>query len=158
MIYIGKSESSLSDRLFDNHLSVGSNISTFRRSVGAVLKDQLGLNASPRISAKDGKINSYNKYSFTKLKKIGSDDKNFIIYGLDNYDNENNLNDWIYDNLEYSYFTAINPEEIETKIKNLFKPVLNCNFDDKYNIHIDRILYLRKICRDECKLKYKQKL
>ena len=116
------------------------------------------MNVSPRISAKNGIINSYSKYSFAKLKKNKTDSRNFIIYDLDNYDSEYKLNDWIYDNLEYSYFTVINPKEIETKIKNLFKPVLNCNFDDNYNIHKDRILYLRKICRDECKLKYKKEI
>tara|TARA_Y100001980_G_C14515632_1_gene290965 strand:- start:42 stop:674 length:633 start_codon:yes stop_codon:yes gene_type:complete len=158
MIYIGKSEESLSKRLFDNHLSISRNFSTFRRSVGAVLKDQLGLNASPRISKKNGVINSYNKYSFAKLKKIGTNDKSFIIYDIDNYDDENKLNDWIYNNLEYSYFTFINPEDIETRIKNFFKPILNCNHDDNYNIYRDNIKYLRKICRDECKLNYKDKI
>ncbi len=153
-----KAENSLNSRLFDNHLSISKNFSTLRRSIGAVLKDQLRLSASPRISAKTGKINSYYHYSYAKLKNIGTDDKNFIIYDIDNYDDENKLNDWIYDNLEYSYFKFINPEDIETDVKKIFKPVLNIDHDDDYNTYKKRIENLRLDCRKECKSYYRQKI
>lgn len=162
ILYIGKHETSIRSRLFDNHLNDGSrmskyNFSTFRRSVGAVLKNKLDLNSSPRISKKTGKINSYSIYSFSKLKKIGDKD-NCYLYNFKNFDDELKLNEWIISNLEFAFLTKAveqtNLRDIEFKIRNLLKPCLNCDFDDHYNIYRDKIKILRKVCNSEARLNY----
>tara|TARA_B100000965_G_scaffold396603_1_gene411784 strand:- start:2643 stop:3299 length:657 start_codon:yes stop_codon:yes gene_type:complete len=168
ILYIGKHEKSIRTRLFENHLNDGSkmskyNFSTFRRSVGAILKNKLDLNSSPRISRETGKINSYSIYSFSKLKKIGEKDK-FYLYDFENFDCETKLNEWITSNLEFSFLTKDelsiqnDLKDIEFKIRNLFKPCLNCNFDDDYNIYRDEIKRMRKVCNNEARLNYIDKV
>jgi len=163
ILYIGKHENSIRDRLFENHLDIYKNFSTFRRSVGAVLKNKLDLNSAPRISKKTGKINSYSIYSFAELKKIGERDK-LYLYDFDNFDHEIKLNEWITSNLEFTFLTINElPIEddlinIEREIRNLFKPCLNCNFDDDYNIYRDKIKRMRKICSNEARLNYIDKV
>ncbi len=159
--YIGKHESSLRERLFENHLNIYNNFSTFRRSVGSILKQNLSLSAYPRISKKTGKINSYSIFSFAKLKKI-KEDKGVFIYDFDNFDDEIKLNEWIIYNFQFS-FLKVNDMLIEDDLKknehemrHMFKPALNCNHDDDYNEFRDRIKRLRKICANECRLNFKE--
>ena len=113
--YIGKHESSLRERLFENHLNIYNNFSTFRRSVGSILKQNLSLSAYPRISKKTGKINSYSIFSFAKLKKI-KEDKGVFIYDFDNFDDEIKLNEWIIYNFQFS-FLKVNDMLIEDDLK-----------------------------------------
>ena len=59
-LYVGKSESSLSGRDIDTHFSSGTTgRSTLRRSLAALLAQQLGLGAQPRNTAKPGHFANY---------------------------------------------------------------------------------------------------
>ena len=59
-LYVGKSESSLADRDVTTHFGTGqTGRSTVRRSIGALLADQLELHAMPRNPAKPSHFSNY---------------------------------------------------------------------------------------------------
>lgn len=80
LLYIGMTESSLDARCHFEHVHSG--FSTFRRSLGAILKGQLQLRASPRAP--------------------GSSRTNILNYRFDP-DGERRLTEWMRENLSYSY-------------------------------------------------------
>ena len=68
LIYVGKS-SDLAERAYSGHFSSsGSGFSTLRRSIGALLKEQLALVAVPR-----GKGNSKSNYTQYRFDNAGDD-------------------------------------------------------------------------------------
>ena len=137
VIYVGKAEKYIADRFYDNHLNPIRNFSTFRRSIGAVLKDELSLVALPRIDS-NGNImyNAKNVYSNYRF----------------NEDGELKINQWIIDNLEYGFIeldSIIDIKEKEDNCKKIIKPCLNCKNDKSYNIYYSEIKRLRAVCREE---------
>tara|TARA_B100000073_G_scaffold298194_1_gene263611 strand:- start:1302 stop:1880 length:579 start_codon:yes stop_codon:yes gene_type:complete len=144
ILYTGKADNYIADRFYNNHLSNYANFSTFRRSIGSVLKKELSLEAIPRLR-KDGSISSYTNFSFSK-------------------NGEFKIDQWIIDNLEYGFIELNNNLNIEhkefmvseeEKVKEITKPCLNCsNGDNRFNIYFSKIRDLRKICADEAR-KYK---
>ena len=80
LLYIGMTESSLDARCHFEHPHSG--FSTFRRSLGAILKDQLDLRAVPRAP--------------------GASRTNVLSYRFDP-DGEKRLTEWMRDNLAYAY-------------------------------------------------------
>ncbi|WP_454656225.1 GIY-YIG nuclease family protein [Bosea beijingensis] len=79
-LYIGMTESSLDARCHFEHTHSG--FSTLRRSLGAILKDQLRLRALPRTP--------------------GPSRTNVLCYRFDT-DGESRLTEWMSKNLDYSY-------------------------------------------------------
>ena len=162
VIYVGKAEKYIADRFYDNHLNSIRNFSTFRRSIGAVLKNELSLVALPRIDSKGNIMyNAKNVYSNYRF----------------NEDGELKINQWMIDNLEYGFIELDSgvgdiikilekrkktDEEKEAKkehkkymiakekeAKKIIKPSLNCKDDKSYNIYYSEIKRLRAICREE---------
>ena len=80
MLYIGMTDSSLDARCHFEHAHTG--FSTFRRSLGAILKSQLQLRALPRAP--------------------GPSRTNVLCYRFD-ADGESRLTEWMRNNLTYSY-------------------------------------------------------
>ena len=167
VIYVGKAQKYIDDRFYNNHLNPIRNFSTFRRSIGAVLKDELSLIALPRIDS-NGKImyNAKNVYSNYRF----------------NEDGELKINQWMIDNLEYAFIELdsgvddiikilnkskkkrTHEEELnkqkhkdymiaqEKEAKKIIRPSLNCQKGDKkFNDYYDKILELREVCRKEAK-------
>lgn len=129
LIYVGKSEGSLSDRDLGMHFSTGeTGRSTLRRSVGAVLKDSLRLTAIPRSDKRTKQ--DINCFRFTP-------------------DGEALLTKWMLTNLEIGY-AVIGPDQgplkaIEDAVIDALKPPLN--LDPRYrrsNRHAERVMALRK--------------
>ena len=140
IVYVGRAINSntLYSR-FGKHIEssskqTSSSGSTFRRSLGAVLKNELKLIAYPRrLINKKSEINNYN----------------FILPGKD-FTNENILTDWMKENLEYCFIESDNAEEFEKDLEKTIKPTLN---DTKHNPLQSKLFgrdeSLRKICRKE---------
>jgi len=165
VVYVGKAEKYIADRFYDNHLNLVRNFSTFRRSIGAVLKEELSLGALPKIDSKGNIMyNAKNVYSNYRF----------------NEDGELKINKWIIDNLEYGFIELdsgvddiikilkknknkrTDEEESnkkkhrkymkaqEKEAKKIIKPSLNCQSGDQhFNIYFKKIRDLRAICRDE---------
>jgi hypothetical protein len=125
LLYIGMTESSLKVR---NHFShEDSSFSTFRRSLGAVLKHDRGLSAVHRgkgLSSKD----------FTHYRFAGIGEKQLTL--------------WMKENLEYSYeVVSVGVRSRESQLIAEMKPPLNLT---KWPNPQRRLLMeLRGICRDE---------
>ena len=165
VLYIGKANKYIKDRFFKNHLSPYNNFSTFRRAIGAVLKEELALSALPKINSKgiiiDDKKKAIRQYRFDE-------------------DGELKINQWIIDNLEYGFIELdsgvddiikilnksrkkrTDEEKLnkkkhtdymraqENEEKKNIKPSLNCQSGDKdFNIHYEKIRKLRKVCANE---------
>lgn len=128
-LYVGKAERSLATRDLRQHLtSGGTGSSTLRRSLGAVLKEELALKAIPR---NDG---STSKYRFDS-------------------DGEDRLTEWMLTSLTVSWLVCSNADDaraIEPGLIRSLKPVLNDNHnpDGEYR---DVLRGLRAACRDEAK-------
>ena len=144
IIYTGKANKYIADRFYANHLSYYANFSTLRRSIGAVLKEELSLKALPRLR-NDGSVNSYTNFCFAE-------------------NGEFKIDQWIVNNLEYGFIELDNSLDIdhkhfmnfeEKRAKKATKPCLNCSGgDDEFNIYYLKIRELRKVCADEAR-KYK---
>ena len=106
-LYVGKAERSLNGRDVGTHFAAGrTGSSTVRRSIAALLVDELGLVAVPRNLAKPD----------------GSDN-----FGLDPA-SENRLSDWMQTHLSLS--TSIKPDgavldDVETVVVSRLRPPLN---------------------------------
>jgi hypothetical protein len=86
LLYIGISKDSLHNRDFNQHFKSGqTGRSTFRRSLGAVLKDKLKLKAIPRGGLNDAK--RYDNYKFISQC-------------------EEALSEWMLQNLEIGYWIS----------------------------------------------------
>ena len=126
VIYIG-----ISKRLeLRNHFKAKqSGFSTIRRSIGAILKDELNLSAEPR-SIGDSKSN-YRNFRFT-----GNGEKRLSL--------------WMQSNLEYSIVQLEGDlSEIETCLISEYEPPLNLTkYENWQKMHIQ---HLRNLCKEEAK-------
>jgi hypothetical protein len=129
LIYIGGT-SNLAKREYDNHFnSKKTRISTLRRSLGAILKQELKLVAIPR-SPGPSETNVRN-YKFLP-------------------DGEERLTKWMKTNLEVGNCVVLEDyETIEDLVINTLEPVLNLTgWNNPYR---EDIKALRKICADEAR-------
>jgi excinuclease UvrABC nuclease subunit len=127
IIYIGKSESSLSDRKTKQHFSSESTgRSTVRRSLGAILKKEFDIKCFLRGKGKSK--NDSNCYIFDKESEI-------------------RLTNWMNENISMSFFVTNNPEEIEVRLIAKYNPILNLK-EAEHNF-ITHIKDLRTKCKDE---------
>lgn len=134
IIYIGIAKNSLHDRDFNQHFNTGkTGKSTLRRSIGAILKDNLKLTAIPRGGENDS-LRFYN-YKFIE---------------------EQSLTYWMKVNLEIGYWTPDKPitykqlRETEKQMTIDLKPTLDLdNRTKRFNPLADKLDYLREICRTE---------
>lgn len=134
IIYIGKTESSQASRDERTHFASGkTGSSTIRRSLGALLKEQLSLKPIPR----NDKDFDAGRKSFFKF-----DDPS-----------EEKLTRWMQDNLGLSFYEHDqSPAEIdalETKLIAETKPLLNIDSKNPDNPHSKIIQASRKACADE---------
>ena len=144
VIYVGKAEEYIADRFYDNHLNPIRNFSTLRRSIGAVLKEELSLSALPKIDSK-GNI-------------IADKKKACRQYRFDE-DGELKINQWMINNLEFGFIeldSIIDIKDKEDNCKEIIKPCLNCKNDKSYNIYYSEIKKLRGYCRKEAKVALKK--
>lgn len=123
LIYVGVS-SDLAAREFEQHFgSDSSGFSTVRRSLGAILKGQLGLTAIPRSPGSQP-----SSYRFSD-------------------DGELRLTGWMRDNLQVGVCSIGSALAVETELIVLLKPVLNLTkWPNPARREIKR---LRKICACE---------
>ena len=136
IIYIGKSDSSIKKRLYRSHFNdkkTGS--STVRRSLGAILKEDLELEPIPR-SVKEKKFRDYA----------------FI------YEGEVRLTNWMVNNLSVSFYDYPHGKkqinDLETKIIKRLIPVLNLKKNVSLNPHLSELEELRAKCKDIARIKY----
>ncbi len=134
VIYIGIAKKSLHDRDFNQHFKTGkTGSSTLRRSIGAVLKDKLKLTAIPRGAENDTK--RFDNYKFKE---------------------EQNLTDWMKENLEIGYWTSDKPftyeqlRETEKRITIELKPILDLDKRTRrFNPLADKLDRFRNICKTQ---------
>lgn len=138
VIYIGKTQNSQISRDVNTHFESGkSGSSTVRRSLGAILREQLNLTPIPRSFTEQG-TKRFTNYKFTN----DCED-----------DGEERLTQWMKNNLSLSYWEwdkSSDLGEMEKKIIKLACPFLNLqnNSDNEWKSEIKR---LRKDCRDLAK-------
>jgi hypothetical protein len=133
IVYIGQS-SNLAQREFETHFNSGSSgFSTLRRTIGALLKDELKLKAIPR-STGDSDTN-WRNYKFTS-------------------DGEDKITKWMKDNLLVSVFETPNVDTVEAELIELAKPLFNLT--GWSNPYASSIKSKRKICAEEAKKQIKK--
>ena len=126
-LYVGMTASSLDSRCHFNHSHSG--FSTFRRSLGAILKQVLDLKAQPRSSGQS----SSNTQNF-RFDEAG----------------EAQLTEWMRDNLRYAHM-AVN-EDIETVEADLIKSLEpSLNLKGWRNPQKPVIQELRRVCVREAR-------
>lgn len=104
LVYIGTS-SNLAQRKFDTHFQSGkSGFSTLRRTLGALLVDDLALRPQPRGT--------------------GASDTNYRNYRFDDA-GEHRLTDWMHTNLEVAVRPVAHPSDVETRLIGHARPPLN---------------------------------
>lgn len=138
LIYIGIAKDSLRKRDFPQHFKSGqSGRSTLRRSLGAVLKEQLRLAAIPRGGEGDKK--RFDNYKFTD-------------YG------EALLTSWMEENLEIGYwvpeklltYKELRDKEQEATLE--FKPILDLDRrTQRFNKYAHKLNALRQVCKLEAR-------
>jgi hypothetical protein len=130
-IYIGTS-SNLAQRRDETHFKTGgTGFSTLRRSLGALLKDELNLRALPRGT--------------------GPSDQNFRCYRFDD-GGEARLTGWMRQHLRVGICAHSEPEELERGLIALAQPPLNLT--GWANPHAAELKALRKACADEARETY----
>ena len=134
IIYIGKTESSQASRDEKTHFTSGkTGSSTIRRSLGALLKDELSLVPIPR----NDKDFDAGRKSFFKFDE-SSEDK---------------LTTWMKDNLALSFYEYDQPpseiDVLETELIAEAKPLLNIDSKNPDNPYAQFIKVARKACADE---------
>jgi hypothetical protein len=126
-IYIGMTEDSLEARNHFGHRD--SSFSSPRRSLGAILKGELGLTAVPRGSGKSAK-------DMTSFRFAG--------------DGEKRLTNWMVRHLEYSFVVLEHGIlDVERALIECLRPPLN--LDKWKNGQKAAIKRLRKVCADEAR-------
>jgi hypothetical protein len=127
LLYIGMTEDNLETR---NHFGLkDSSFSSPRRSLGAILKRELGLKAIPRGTGKSTKDMTH--FRFTR-------------------DGEQMLTAWMIEHLEYSYVVLVDGiGDVERVLINCLQPPLN--LDKWKNPQRAVIMQLRKACADEAR-------
>ena len=147
LIYIGKAEDSIKDRLVNQHFKTGkTGSSSLRKTLGAVLKETLSLRAIPRSETEQSN-RRFSNYSFIEKDDI-------------------RLTNWMNSNLECCFIEHSKMNEIEKALilkkveirhTKRFLPTLDLDSaTKKYNKFAKELSPLRKICKDEAKqLKHK---
>ena len=147
LLYLGITERGLEDREINEHLKSGkTGTSSFRRSLGAILKKELKLKAIPRTATADIKYAA--NYKFDK-------------------DGEEKLTKWILKNCTFGYYNLSQNEsdgkydnrqeleKIEAELTRRNKPALDlARKTRKYNINAVKLDALRKFCRQEVEKSY----
>jgi hypothetical protein len=127
-VYVGVS-SNLAEREFDTHFAAGkTGFSTLRRSIGAILKDQLSLRARPRGT--------------------GISTTNFTNYRFDD-SGEHRLSAWMHAYLLVAVEPIAEPEDLERDLIALACPPLNLN--GWRNPEAATIKAMRRACADEAR-------
>ncbi|MEI6883798.1 MAG: hypothetical protein WCO02_04880 [Bacteroidota bacterium] len=131
IIYIGKTESSHASRDEKTHFASGkTGSSTIRRSLGALLKNELSLNPIPR----NGKDFDAGRKSFFKFDEPS----------------EEKLTTWMKDNLGLSFYEYDQPpseiDVLETELIAEVKPLLNIDSKNPDNPYAQLIRAARKAC------------
>ncbi|MEO7309294.1 MAG: GIY-YIG nuclease family protein [Chitinophagaceae bacterium] len=138
IIYVGKAKGSLKKRDLDTHFKDGkTGSSSLRRSIGAILKKELGALAFSRNgSVKFPNIDNYKFDTETEKKLSQWMNKNLLI-GF-----------W-----EYNSALEEKPlRKIEEQLTLILKPTLDLsNATKKFNSHAVQLTTLRKICKDEAR-------
>ena len=126
--YVGIS-SNLARRAMRQHFHTGSSgSSTLRRSLGAVLKDVLGLRAVHRSTGKSAR--DYTNYCFTA-------------------DGEVRLTAWMHENLEISFHPTPDYVTLEMLLVHHLAPVLN--IEHSANPYTATLKHLRTVCANEAR-------
>ena len=133
IIYIGKTNTSAKRRVLKTHFKSGrTGSSTLRRSLGAILRNELALKPIPR-SLVEGRVRDYK----------------FII------ESENKLTEWMINNLTVSFYDFEGGKrllrELESDIISILKPILNID-GNAINQNRSLIKELRAKCRELAKL------
>lgn len=131
IIYIGKTESNQLKRDKNTHFASGkTGQSTLRRSLGAILKNQLNLIPIPR--------------SITEIS-----DRRFTNYKFDNQ-GEENLSKWMIENLSLAFWELVaGKNELRVTEKSIIKfyvPLLNIIHNGQ-NPFLKALKELRKECK-----------
>jgi hypothetical protein len=127
-LYLGLS-SNLAQREFDTHFQPGqSGFSTLRRSLGALLKDQLDLVVIPRGT--------------------GASDTNYRNYRFEN-EGESRLSEWMRAHLLVGVHPVDDPRALERELIGLARPPLNLT--GWANSDAAEIKALRKACVEEAR-------
>lgn len=127
-VYVGVS-SNLAEREFDTHFAAGkTGFSTLRRSIGAILKEQLSLRAQPRGS--DASRTNYTNYRFDDAGEI-------------------RLSEWMHAHLRVAVEPVDVPGELEDDLTALTCPPLNLK--GWPNPEAATIRELRGACADEAR-------
>jgi len=130
LIYIGKTESSQIERDLEQHFASGeTGRSTLRRSIGAIVREHLGLKPEPR----NPNEKSDRKFQNYKFDPTG----------------EERLTDWMKINLGLSFFDYDEPpakiEQLEAELIRLAVPILNLK-NNPGNQFSSEVKALRSIC------------
>jgi hypothetical protein len=138
ILYIGKSDSSIKKRVYKAHFNKSkTGSSTVRRSLGAILKDDLDLEPVPR-SMMERKFRDYK----------------FI------HDGEVRLTNWMVDNLSISFYDYTKGKKklnmIETEIIKSLVPILNLKKNISLNPHLSELEELRAKCKDIARIKFEK--
>jgi hypothetical protein len=127
-IYVGIA-SDLARRGEENHFRTGaSGFSTLRRSLGALLKDELRLRAQPRSA--------------------GKSEQNYRCYRFDDA-GERRLTDWMNNHLRIGVAEHPDPKLIEVTLIGIARPPLNLT--GWPNPHAHALRAARKRCADEAR-------
>ena len=103
-LYI-RSSSNLAQREFDTHFAAGeTGFSTVRRSLGALLRDELSLKPGPRGT--------------------GTSKTNYTNYRFDE-EGERRLTDWMREHLRVAVVATSSPPEVEAELIAVAHPLLN---------------------------------
>jgi hypothetical protein len=136
IIYIGKTEKSQRSRDAQTHFKSGrTGSSTLRRSLGAILREELNLKPIPR------------SYSETRMR-----DYKFIE------ESEIKLTEWMIDNLSLSYHAVFEGDRmlkyIEKTVIEQLSPILNIQGNLSLNPYAGILQELRKKCRTIAKIEF----
>ncbi|MEN2398370.1 GIY-YIG nuclease family protein [Flavobacterium sp. MC2016-06] len=142
VLYVGIAKDSLKKRDLGNHFNnMGTGRSTLRRSLGAILKKDLGL---------------------TAFSRNGKNSKREIINYTFDVNGEVALTKWILQNLNIGYwkdeqsFPYSKLRELEEEVIKLLRPTLDLDArTKKYNILGVKLDELRLICRLEAENAFK---
>ena len=127
-VYVGVSRN-LAEREFDTHFAAGqTGFSTLRRSIGAILKNQLNLRARPRGT--------------------GTSKTNFTNYRFDDT-GEQRVSEWMHEHLRVAVEPVTEPDALERELIALACPPLNLK--GWSNPEAVTIRALRKACADEAR-------
>tara|TARA_B100001971_G_C18189484_1_gene537724 strand:- start:184 stop:1338 length:1155 start_codon:yes stop_codon:yes gene_type:complete len=138
LLYLGITERGIKNREINEHLKTGkTGKSSFRRSVGAILKKDLNLSAIPRSKTAEKKYAANYKFDESGEERLTKWIKNNCTFG------------YYFPNRKYDRNAL---EAIEDELTIAYRPTLNlARQTRKYNEFADALDDLREICRAEVK-------